>query len=68
MTQHLCPEPAPASFDADDWTCPECGQSWFAGTETIEVPRWEKFGTGDGTFPVASTNSSLIDYFPKAPS
>jgi hypothetical protein len=57
----------PLTWQSEEHTCPGCGKEYFATTKTVEVFTWAEFGTGDGTFPLASTERSLIDYFTKEP-
>jgi hypothetical protein len=59
---HTCKTPDLTAWDYDeDWTCPDCGQDWFVGYDNLchscyrnDGRRWEKFGVGDGMFPLVS--------------
>lgn len=64
---HKCKPPEP-TYGSDDWTCPDCGQSFFIDSNHCREcghspgPTWEKFGTGDGKFPLVTTKAGGITY------
>lgn len=64
---HACTPPEPTR-DAEDWTCPDCGQAyWVDDDHCLDCGRsgplrWRPFGTGDGTFPLVTVGSGPIMY------
>lgn len=66
--EHKCSPPDLSTADGlrmkredEDWQCPECKQWWFIGAKNFchscyrsDGAEWEKFGTGDGKFPVVT--------------
>ena len=75
MAEHECKVPGATgeqAIDMAEWTCPDCGQAYFAIHDTcgechqpVGGPKFVPFGDGDGQFPLVSTSAGLIDYFRK---
>lgn len=70
--QHVCQPPdlsrAGVDYD-DDWECPDCGQEWYVGFKNLchdcyrhDGRQWEKYGTGDGTFPLVQASRGGIQF------
>jgi hypothetical protein len=58
----------------EDWTCPECGQDWFVGRLNhcpsclrSDGPKWERYGTGDGGFPLVTARRGGISFPAREP-
>lgn len=72
---HVCRPPNVDAWVADhghldeDWKCPTCGQDWFVGSTNYchscmrsDGREWERYGTGDGKFPLVQARRGGIQF------